>query len=140
MLTPCGFKIDKVTKLQTNKVDVTEECKDSWKYRPGENATGRTGPGIYSMRGVDGFCLNDPKNKKNKTAEQKLLDAQAVAKSRLYNMKHMQKVPLPKKPRTPRKKKVEVADARAPGLCPMGRVRGFVGAENTTPAPWEEDA
>ena len=75
------------------------------------------------MRGVDGFCINDPKNKKNKTAEQKRIDAEAVAKSRLYNMKLMQKNPLPKKarkPRTLKTKKTQVAQAPELG----GLVRG----------------
>ena len=123
MLTPCAVDPANLDKRKRPKMIVTDECKKSWMYRPGEHATGRTGPAIYSMRGVDGFCINDPKNKKNKTAEQKRIDAEAVAKSRLYNMKLMQKNPLPKKarkPRTLKTKKTQVAQAPELG----GLVRG----------------
>lgn len=36
----------------TNTMIVTDACKNSWKYRPGL-AAGRTGPGIYDIKGLD---------------------------------------------------------------------------------------
>src|SRR6185312_8356634 len=53
------------------------ECVGSWKYRPGKNAKGPTGPGYYDINGLDNLC--GPEN------------AQARKESQLYNMNFMHK-------------------------------------------------
>ena len=72
-LQPCPTNIK--SKDQAEKL--SPQCADSWKYRPGKNAKGHTGPGYYDMNGLDNLCGNK--------------NAQAKKESQLYNMKFMHK-------------------------------------------------
>jgi hypothetical protein len=51
-LTPCPAGI----RTREEALAKFPKCADSWKYRPGQNAKGITGPGYYDMDGVDNLC------------------------------------------------------------------------------------
>jgi len=72
-LTPCPPGV----KSKQQALQISPECVGSWKYRPGKNAKGPTGPGYYDMDGLDNLC--GPEN------------AQARKESQLYNMHFMHK-------------------------------------------------
>jgi hypothetical protein len=65
------------------------ECRDSWKYRPGTSAKGRTGPGVYDVEGLDNLC--------KKKGRQALLKD-----SELYNLAKMRKAPVSEEARAKR--------------------------------------
>jgi len=54
---------------------MNDACKNYWKFRPGKNAKGATGPGIYDMDGPSNLC-----GKENTFAR---------TSSKLYNMKYI---------------------------------------------------
>jgi hypothetical protein len=66
-----------------------KECRKSWKYRPGANAKGPTGPGVYDMDGLDNLC----KKKGRDGLKQK---------SALYTMARMNKKPISEEARKKR--------------------------------------
>jgi hypothetical protein len=75
-LTACAVGTD-------GKLIVTEDCKNSWKYRPGNTMKSPTGPGIYDIDGLDNLC-----GEKGKAAKKA---------SALYNAKFMRHKAAPPK-------------------------------------------
>jgi hypothetical protein len=81
ILLPCPDKVLKtVTDSKGRKhriivpdVEKLPACAESYKFRPGKNAKGPTGPGIYKIKGLNDLC--GPAN------------AAARKKSKLYNKK-----------------------------------------------------
>ena len=80
-LTPCTHYTKTVDANGKARVEwFPKECRDSWKYRPGQT-TGRTGPGVYDIDGLDNLCKKKGREGMRKDSE-------------LYNMKKMRKTPV----------------------------------------------
>jgi len=81
-LTPCTHYTKTVGSDGKEHVEwFPEDCRDSWKYRPGKFTDGRTGPGVYDIDGLDNLCKKQGREGMKKT-------------SKLYNMKGMHKKPV----------------------------------------------